>query len=103
MINFGDPGFIAEPGATDFAGNPRLQGCWVDLGAYEAAIARVPGDFDGDENLNLSDLAGFQVCINPSISNPDWLRPCLCAFDYDDNSQIDLDDFATFHNAFANP
>jgi len=103
LINAGDPGFVVEPGATDIAGNPRLQGCRVDMGAYEANITQLLGDFDGSENLDLADVAGFQLCINPSISHPTWLKPCLCLFDFKEDNQIDLLDFKAFHDAFVNP
>jgi len=103
LINAGDPGFVVESGATDIAGNPRLQGCWVDMGAYEANVPQLLGDFHADGNLDLADVAGFQLRIDPSISNPTWLKPCLCTFDYDEDNQIDLLDFKAFHSAFVNP
>jgi hypothetical protein len=34
-IDSGDPSYLPEPGVVDFAGNPRLYGAYVDIGAYE--------------------------------------------------------------------
>ncbi len=95
-IGAGDPTFGPAPSETDLEGEPRLQGCRVDMGAYEAWMEQIPGDFDGDGLVNLADLAGFQLCMGSQIAKPDWLDTCLCLFDADENDEIDLDDFAAF-------
>ena len=102
-INTGDLAFVAQPGTIDLGGNPRLQGCRVDMGAYESDVTHALGDFDGDDNVNLVDLAGFQVCFDPALSNLAWLDACLCFFDYDGNKTVDLPDFVEFHAAFIAP
>jgi len=43
-INAGDPAFVAGAGETDFAGNARVVGSGVDLGAYEFQMA-LPVEF----------------------------------------------------------
>ena len=101
LINAGDPAFIPDPVASDLGGNPRVQGCRVDLGPYESAVTQAPGDFDSDEDTDLADLAAFQLCIDPGVTNPDWLDTCLCVFDFDDNDTVDLRDFALFQTAFT--
>ncbi len=96
-IGAGDPAYAPDPEETDLAGNPRLQGCRVDLGAYEAPMEQLPSDFDGNGGVDLRDLAGFQLCMGVSIVRPDWLDTCLCLFDADESADIDLSDFAAFH------
>ncbi|MHC4696704.1 MAG: right-handed parallel beta-helix repeat-containing protein [Planctomycetota bacterium] len=99
-IGTGDPTYIPAPDEIDLEGNLRLQGCRVDRGAYEARTEQVPGDFDGNGRVDLADLAGFQLCMGPSVANPDWLDTCLCLFDADESEDIDLYDFATLQAAF---
>ncbi len=99
-ISAGDPAYVPDSEETDLDGNPRLAGCRVDMGAYEAAMEQLPGDFDGNGHIDLADVAGFQLCMGPWTSNPDWLGTCLCIFDADENEDIDLTDFAAFHEAF---
>jgi hypothetical protein len=96
-IGAGNPAYVPDPEETDLAGNPRLQGCRVDMGAFEAPMEQFPGDFDGNGGVDLRDLAGFQLCMGVSIVRPDWLDTCLCLFDADESGDIDLTDFAAFH------
>ncbi len=96
-IGTGDPAYVPSLEGTDLDGNPRLTGCRVDLGAYEAAMEQLPGDFDANAWVDLADLAGFQLCMGVSIVRPDWLDTCLCLFDADESGDIDLYDFAAFH------
>ncbi|UCC30490.1 MAG: hypothetical protein JSU86_20115 [Phycisphaerales bacterium] len=68
------------------------------MGPYESDALQVLGDFDGNSRFDLSDFAGFEICLGAEISNPSWLEACVCAFDFDHSviSDIDLKDFAGF-------
>jgi hypothetical protein len=85
-------------GEVDLDGVPRLQGCRVDLGAYETDTDQSLGDFNGDSNINLRDVAYFQNCFQAGIQNPDWLEACSCVFDFDEDSVVDLNDYPSFWN-----
>ena len=87
---------MPEPGAVDLDGEARLRGCRVDLGPYETDVSQVQGDFDGNARVNLADFGYFQLCFEAVSSNPDWADTCLCVFDFDEDSNVDLDDFAAF-------
>lgn len=56
-VDAGDASLSNMPSETDLAGNPRLGGCEVDMGAYEVpAGAPMSGDFNGDGAVTLSDI-----------------------------------------------
>jgi predicted outer membrane repeat protein len=102
-VNTGDPAFILEPGETDLAGQPRLQGCRVDMGAYETDVLQSHGDFDSDLDFDLADFAYLQVCFRAGEGDPLWLDACLCGFDFDGNDDVDIGDFAAFVQDFDGP
>ncbi len=102
-MNRGDPGFTPDLGETDFDGNPRLQGCRVDMGPYESDALQLLGDFDGNSRFDLSDFAGFQICLGAGISYPSWLDACVCTFDFNQSQTLDLVDFADFRKSLTGP
>ncbi|MBU0718232.1 MAG: right-handed parallel beta-helix repeat-containing protein, partial [Planctomycetes bacterium] len=102
-INRGDPARAVAPGDTDLSGNARVQGCRVDQGAYESSEGQLPGDFDGDDDIDLADFAGFQSCLSAVAANPEWSEACLCVFDFNESGDVDLVDYADFAPAMMGP
>jgi hypothetical protein len=102
-INAGDPAIVPTQGETDLDGDPRLQGCRVDLGAYETDTEQLLGDFNADGNIDLRDVAYFQNCFHAGIQNPDWLEACLCVFDFNEDSVIDAADYPGFWTVLTTP
>src|SRR5690606_10935039 len=69
LIEAGDSTLVAPIYALDLAGNPRIQGVSVDIGAYEQH-APCPGDLDGNGAVDVQDLllmlAAWGNCPNPN-------------------------------------
>jgi hypothetical protein len=68
----------------------------IDIGADEVLI---PGDCDGDNDIDLTDFANFQLCYTGLDGGPVEVD-CLCS-DFDNDGDVDLTDFATFQVAFT--
>jgi len=73
-----------------------------DLGLTLAIFAGIRGDFDRNGRIDLDDYVLFSVC--ESLSGPGVAPPfseCLDSFDFDDDSDVDLLDWAVFQVAFT--
>jgi len=62
------------------------------------------GDFDGDGSVDLVDSAGMFECMAgpeawPQPQSPQCASACLDVFDMDEDSDVDLEDFAQFQTA----
>jgi len=69
-----------------------------DLTAY--GPCRVPADFDGDGDTDLSDYEYFQMCFQGP--NRPYLPECVPA-DLDHDGDVDLADFTAFQGCFNGP
>jgi hypothetical protein len=72
-------------------------------------IPPATGDLDADESVDLDDHSGFAECMAGVGARPDPYLPgvttceveCLNAFDFDNDQDVDLIDFAEFQVLFG--
>ena len=64
-------------------------------------VVRLPGDADGDGDVDLDDYASFQACFTGPLDTQDPLPAGCEFFDADDDNDVDLHDFAGFQLIFA--
>lgn len=100
--NMGDP-FSTTAQETDLAGEPRIQGCRVDPGAYESPTEGRSLDFDDSLRIDLADAAGFMQCMGSPDGEPAVTRRCLCVFDDDADGAIKVADWAPFKIRLTGP
>lgn len=103
-VNTGDNSAIPSGITFDLDQSPRIANTTVDRGAYE--YAPLPGDFDNDGDIDIADYAELADCLSgpdttPSPTPPTTVQQCLSVFDFDADEDIDLQDAASFTNAFT--
>ena len=59
----------------------------------------VPGDYDGDLDVDQTDIAAMSECLQGPGVQPDPYFPCVNAFDFDGDGDVDLPDFGAFQRA----
>ncbi len=121
FIDEEDPGFLLDLDKCVWEGTFKLVDTGSGLGSsppFTLLFANVPvrggefpptptpasGDFDGDHDVDGEDLMAFVVCISGPELRPEPADPfvttcevdCYNAFDFDDDLDIDLADFAVF-------
>lgn len=60
----------------------------------------VPGDFDGDRDVDLTDYAGFVACVEAGAGGGNMPDGCD-AVDFDGDADLDLIDFGSLQRAFT--
>jgi hypothetical protein len=93
-INTGSNGTLELPEA-DLDGHSRVLCGQVDMGAYEFGI----GDYECDDDVDLGDLAAWEVCMTGPDNRP-YVDGCE-AFDFEYDRDVDLHDFAGLQAAFT--
>lgn len=63
------------------------------------ALSRIPGDWDGDGDVDHDDYSAYASCMTGPI--PGALGPGCNAFDFDADQDIDLADYLMFVGVFA--
>jgi len=92
----GNPRFADDPDTVDAGqGTPPI----VDMGAYEFPVPGVPGDQDGDGDVDLVDFGLWQDCLTGPDAGP-YAEGCGNA-DFDGDLDVDLDDFSAFELLFT--
>ncbi len=80
-------------GTPDCTETPCREGCLI-------------GDPDIDGDRDLRDIAYMQRCYTGSFGSPQYLTPsaeCTQHFDFDDDDDVDLNDFGEFRGVYAGP
>jgi len=96
--NFELSGTIGQPdaGPVMTGGNFELVGgFWPGIGGP------LPGDFDGDGDVDLSDFVTFQLCFGGSNNPPAATCPPGVDADLDGDGDVDLADFLIFQQNFT--
>jgi len=73
---------------------------FIDFLAVTVSDMRVPGDYDDDGYVDLTDFTAFTDCLASPDQDPSPIQPCLDVFDFDDDGDVDLQDFHGFQAAF---
>jgi len=90
--------FVDDADTVDTgAGTPPI----VDLGAHEYPGPPVPGDFDGDGDVDLADFSAWDGCLTGPNAGP-YADGCQ-TFDFESDGDVDLRDFAGFQAALGTP
>lgn len=92
-------GTIGQPDAGPSPGGMTGGGFELVGGFWPGATVPVFGDCNGDGNVALFDFACFVDCVTGPGGGP--VPPECQTFDYDNDDDVDLLDFAAFQNAFT--
>jgi hypothetical protein len=102
-----DAGDRAAPNLSllDLDDQPRVQGCFVDMGVFEVPKPDpiVDADTDCDDDVDGVDFAKFAQCFNKAGNPPRTLGCSTWAadqLDFDDDNDVDGVDFAKFAICF---
>ena len=99
--NFELSGTIGQPDAGPASG-PMIGGGFELVGGFWAGVSRaLPGDFDGDGDVDLADFVQFQLCFAGSNNPPAPTCPVGVNADLDDDGDVDLGDFLIFQQNFT--
>jgi hypothetical protein len=73
---------------------------WIEFGPLVAET--LSGDADADGDVDLRDYRKFEECLSDSGPKGETPGPsCLEPFDFDDDADVDVADFAGFQMAFT--
>lgn len=84
---YDNPGFV--PDLTDYPGDQ-----------YAEVLLAIPGDYDGDRDVDLGDFAFFDGCLTGPAATGTLEQGCD-AFDFEGDLDVDLADYAAFGDALA--
>jgi len=100
VMSMNDGGIVAANSPTNYAG---------DTGSVDASGASVPGDFDGDGDVDLVDFEQYVDCHAGPGAAPApsaggvTSQDCIDAFDRNADDDVDAGDFQEFQTGFTGP
>ncbi|MCP4594325.1 MAG: hypothetical protein GY842_26650 [bacterium] len=77
-----------------------LRNAFIFATSLHEVVPQIPGDADGDGDVELDDYAQFVGCLEGPGVVPGGAN-CLDVFDFDDDNDVDLGDFAGMQTAFG--
>lgn len=80
--------FGINPGMTDFYGNPLTIGYTLDMGANESLFGYLPGDFNGDNVVDQSDLTLLLSYWGEGGAPEGWVAPFDGALDQNELTEL---------------
>ncbi len=94
--------------ASDEGSGSLIEAAIDDFRVVMYDCDQVPGDADGDVDVDLDDHVALVDCMDgpgvlPTPTPPGFLIGCLTAFDVDLDQDVDLADAAEFQAAFTGP
>ena len=91
-----------SPSASGVAAKARGQIAWSDISLDVVAVGEgIPGDFDGDVDVDLDDFGLFQACLTgPNLGPP---SPECEDTDLDTDGDVDQSDFGFFQRCLSEP
>ena len=104
--------FLRDENTTNTKGQ-EMYDLWNDNGkcppevmvqSQLALTLSLPGDHDGDGDVDLIDYAEFPPCLSGPWQAPDFVTPsaqCRDAFDFNADTDVDLQDFGGFQESFT--
>jgi len=100
-IDAGGDAAVPAGVTTDIDEDDRIRGCHVDMGAdesvYFSGSCRLPGDLDGDFNVDLVDHGILITCLQgPDVPYPVGCDPA----DFNTDGDVDLSDAGSFMRQF---
>ena len=95
-IDAGDDALIPAGITTDLAGNLRIQGVRVDMGAYESPYSMMPVVTISPASTNVNEGANTHFTITRTSTPPDYVHPLYITLNITPGSEMVAEDYTLF-------